>query len=204
MESKFNSLAEWRKADPKAYNYAYRNGLLEELCNKFNWYYFEKPKSPEKKFKKIEGDNINQLKKFKNKLDSINDICGIVDIHMDTESLNIVTPHPINSILLSYDRNDLINCDRFDKLVFLDKYYFCKVKIKDEHLGLVDMTIPLSISNVDTLVVKIPISYDDKNYFKIINDFYSKWKPIIEKEKKESEELHNNVMKELFGNNLIK
>ncbi len=37
MESKYKSLTDWSKADPKAYNHAYRNGLLKVICDKFNW-----------------------------------------------------------------------------------------------------------------------------------------------------------------------
>lgn len=37
MESKYKSLSEWRKADPKAYNYARVNNLLEKICEKNNW-----------------------------------------------------------------------------------------------------------------------------------------------------------------------
>jgi len=34
MKSKYKSLTEWKKADPKAYNYAYSNGLLEKIRKK--------------------------------------------------------------------------------------------------------------------------------------------------------------------------
>ena len=200
MKSKYNSLAEWRKAEPSAYNYAYRKGLISEICKNFSWYYFDKEEIQKNQIKRFEVDNDNDLKVFKTKLDGIENVCGIVDIYMDSETLTIVTPHPINSILLSYNRNELINCSRIEKISFLDNYYFCKVKLKHERFGLIEITNPLSLSSVDTLVIKLPIIYHDENYYIIINDFYNKWKPIVEKEKKESEKIHNIVMKELFGN----
>jgi hypothetical protein len=39
MESKYNSLIEWRKAEPSAYNSAYRKGNLPEICEQFGWTY---------------------------------------------------------------------------------------------------------------------------------------------------------------------
>lgn len=40
MESKYNSLSEWRKAENKAYTYARLNSLLPLLCEKFNWEHY--------------------------------------------------------------------------------------------------------------------------------------------------------------------
>lgn len=37
MTSKFKSLSEWRKADPKAYHAARRNGMLLEISQMFGW-----------------------------------------------------------------------------------------------------------------------------------------------------------------------
>lgn len=34
---KYNSLAEWKKAEPKAYLAAKNKGLLDEICNLFGW-----------------------------------------------------------------------------------------------------------------------------------------------------------------------
>ena len=39
MKSKYNSLAEWRKSDPSAYNSAFRKGNLPEICEQFGWFY---------------------------------------------------------------------------------------------------------------------------------------------------------------------
>ena len=42
MESKYKSLAEWRKSDKSAYNSARYYGLLPEICDKFGWdHYYE-------------------------------------------------------------------------------------------------------------------------------------------------------------------
>ena len=209
MESKYKSLAEWRKAEPSAYNSAYRKGLIPEICKNFSWYYFDKQKILKEQNRRVKHldnerleriNNDEDLKNLKNKLDSLENLFGVVDIYMDSETLNIVTPYPINSILSSYNKTELINCSRFEKISFLDNYYFCKVKLKHERFGLIQITIPLSLCSVDSLVIKLPIIYHDENYYKIINNFYNKWKPIVEKEKKEFEKIHNIVMKELFGN----
>jgi hypothetical protein len=36
-KSKYKSLSEWHKADPKAYNQASKKGLLNEICETFGW-----------------------------------------------------------------------------------------------------------------------------------------------------------------------
>jgi len=37
MKSKYESLAEWIKISPTAYNNAKRNGLIPDICNMFGW-----------------------------------------------------------------------------------------------------------------------------------------------------------------------
>ena len=37
MESKYNSLKEWLDADKPAYMAAYRNGMIEEICQMMGW-----------------------------------------------------------------------------------------------------------------------------------------------------------------------
>jgi hypothetical protein len=36
-KSKYNSLAEWSKADPNAYSAARRLKMIPEICNMFGW-----------------------------------------------------------------------------------------------------------------------------------------------------------------------
>lgn len=37
MKSKYKTLREWNKSDPKAYKAADRQGLLDEICEMFGW-----------------------------------------------------------------------------------------------------------------------------------------------------------------------
>jgi len=37
MESKYKSLLEWKKADPKAYEFARKNNFLDDICENFGW-----------------------------------------------------------------------------------------------------------------------------------------------------------------------
>ncbi len=37
MESKYETLIEWKVADPKAYEYARRNNFLDDICENFGW-----------------------------------------------------------------------------------------------------------------------------------------------------------------------
>lgn len=42
MKSKYNSLAEWRNTDRKGYLAAYKNGMIPEICNLFDWEQYPK------------------------------------------------------------------------------------------------------------------------------------------------------------------
>jgi hypothetical protein len=37
MKSKYESLPEWKKADPKAYEFARKNNFLDDICENFGW-----------------------------------------------------------------------------------------------------------------------------------------------------------------------
>lgn len=39
MKSKYKTISEWKKADPKAYKSAHTRGLLREICEQCGWEY---------------------------------------------------------------------------------------------------------------------------------------------------------------------
>jgi hypothetical protein len=61
-KSIYNSLSEWRNADLKTYNSAYRRGYLDDICEHFGW---EKPKKQIRKAKETyKSYNYSRLSKI--------------------------------------------------------------------------------------------------------------------------------------------
>ena len=69
MESKYKSLAEWCKADNKAYEAAKRNGLFPEICELFGWKFSKITKiNSENSILSKLGLDINEYNEYKSKL----------------------------------------------------------------------------------------------------------------------------------------
>lgn len=68
-KSQYKSLSEWKKACPKDYDLAYRNGHLDAICEHFGWSKIKKrdmTKSKPRGYWKIKENVLAEAKKYKN------------------------------------------------------------------------------------------------------------------------------------------
>ena len=180
MDSKYNSLSEWRKADPKAYNNAFRKGNLPDICKKFGWFLI-----PNRKIKivkeleeivKVKNNSNIVLKRFYEKLKFIVDnelVCWI------TNHPRVISNHEVTLIIteneMKSNNKDFwgIGCYFWDYMDKNDKSFALEIQIGPSNIinPLISLVLKSDLSNNMDEEYQKHFKKEIKKYNEIVDNF---------------------------------
>lgn len=181
MKSKYNSLSEWRKADPKAYNAAFREDKLSEICEQFGWEYKPNNKNVVTKFLSDSIDaNKNKttevLKRFYEKLKFIIDndlVIGTKNHGRIISRISVSIFNNITDFKLLYPNFDGYGCYFWDDM-YKDGYsYILSIYIEPCEImkGMIAITIQSDLRNEMDEEYQNVFDEEIIKYNEIVNNF---------------------------------
>jgi len=187
MESKFNSLSEWRKAEPNAYNSAFRKGNLHDICEQFGWVYIPTRKIKVIDKKELIKNNSNIiLKRFYEKLKFVidNDLVVGITNHEIVTTQYMVTIQISNADMKTNNKDfDGYGAYFWEAMVKDDKSFYLDIEFEPSPIldYLTSLAFQSDLSNLMDEEYQKHFKKEIKKYNEIVDNFIkaSKTKEFI-------------------------